>query len=310
MTNTNPLLRRSAATLVTAGIAALVLSGCGAEPAASTPSGTAAPGDSSTHAIDESASELVPQEFSEDGKLLVAVDGTSAPDAMLAEDGTTLTGWQVDLGYALASTLGLDAEFVNTGIPTIIPGLENGKYEMGVATFGITPERMEVLDFVGNFVGGIGFVTTAGSDLDFGSIDDLCGLSVGVVQGTLQVDAAVEQDATCTDRGDEPVDIQQFPDKNAVALAITSDRVDLGFLDSTMTGYMVAQDPDVYEEIGEQIPLGAAGIQMAKGTGLAEAVQAAFQVLIDDGTYVEILEAYGVESGAVSTSTINDPDVR
>ena len=304
-------LSRTTSAISAVGITAVLLAGCAS--ASGTEGGDATPAANdlrpAAHAVDKDAAALVPESVSADGKVVIAADGTSAPDAFLAEDGTTLTGWQIDLAYELTDVLGIEPEFVNTGIPTIIPGLENGRYEMGVATFGISPDRLKVLDFVGNFVGGGGFLTTADSDLDFSGIDDLCGLSVGVIQGTLYVDEAGAQSGRCVDAGKEPVDVQQFPDKNAAALAVGSGRVDLIFVDGTTTGYMVVQDPAKYQEVGDLFYLGVAGISFPKDSGMAEAVQAALQVLIDDGTYVKTLAKYGVDSGAVSVATVNDPNV-
>ncbi len=52
------------------------------------------------------------------------------------------------------------------------------------------------------------------------------------------------------------------------------------------------------------------GIAIKKGdTELAKAVQAAMQHLMDDGTYMKILEAWGVESGAIKTAEINPKDL-
>jgi polar amino acid transport system substrate-binding protein len=38
---------------------------------------------------------------------------------------------------------------------------------------------------------------------------------------------------------------------------------------------------------------------------MAPAVQAALQSMMDDGTYLAILEEWGVEAGAIETATIN-----
>ena len=52
------------------------------------------------------------------------------------------------------------------------------------------------------------------------------------------------------------------------------------------------------------------GIAIKKGdTQLAEAVQAAMQHLMDDGTYMKILKAWGVESGALDKAEINPKDL-
>ena len=41
----------------------------------------------------------------------------------------------VDLGTAVAQKLGLTAEFQNSAFPGIIPGIQGGKYELGMSSF-------------------------------------------------------------------------------------------------------------------------------------------------------------------------------
>jgi polar amino acid transport system substrate-binding protein len=47
------------------------------------------------------------------------------------------------------------------------------------------------------------------------------------------------------------------------------------------------------------------GVVIEKDSDLIEAIQAAMQAIIDDGTYEDILSEWGVEGGAVDEATIN-----
>ena len=80
-------------------------------------------------------------------------------------------------------------------------------------------------------------------------------------------------------------------------------------VDSTVGDYAVRQTGDKLETIGGMHGVAPQGIVVAKDdTATAEALRQARQQLIDDGTYMRILEAWGVESGAIETSEIN-PEV-
>ena len=82
------------------------------------------------------------------------------------------------------------------------------------------------------------------------------------------------------------------------------------YADSPVAGYAISQTGDALEDLGSAEGVVKQGIAIKKGdTELAKAVQAAMQHLMDDGTYMKILEAWGVESGAIKTAEINPKDL-
>jgi polar amino acid transport system substrate-binding protein len=73
-----------------------------------------------------------------------------------------------------------------------------------------------------------------------------------------------------------------------------------GYADERPDTFMLAPLP--------QIAPAAVGISVAKTTtGLRDAVKTALISMIEDGTYLEILAKYGVESGAVTADQVNAP---
>jgi polar amino acid transport system substrate-binding protein len=72
-----------------------------------------------------------------------------------------------------------------------------------------------------------------------------------------------------------------------------------------VTGDAVAKLSDQLETVGEVFDAAPYGFATAKGSDMTKAVQAALQSLMDDGTYLEILEGAGVESGALDEATVN-----
>ena len=54
----------------------------------------------------------------------------------------------------------------------------------------------------------------------------------------------------------------------------------------------------------------AIGIALPKGSDVAEALQAAVQHLIDDGTYLKIVTKWGLQGGAVKKAPLNPTDAQ
>src|SRR6266542_1917058 len=75
------------------------------------------------------------------GKLLIGTDSTYAPSEFLDTDGKTVIGFDVDLFNAVAAKLGLTTQWTSAKFDAIIPGVESGKYEVGVSSFTINDER-------------------------------------------------------------------------------------------------------------------------------------------------------------------------
>ncbi|MGW7469570.1 ABC transporter substrate-binding protein, partial [Streptomyces xantholiticus] len=62
----------------------------------------------------------------------------------------------------------------------------------------------------------------------------------------------------------------------------------------------------LFEVVGEQIDAAPYGIAVSKkNTQLRDALQAAVQHIIDDGSYAEVLKEWKAESGAIDKATVN-----
>ena len=103
----------------------------------------------------------------------------------------------------LAAKLGLEAEFDNIKFPSIVPGVQTGRYAAGVNQMGITAERAEVVAFVPYFNSKYGLLVPTGkTDID---INDLCGVKLALTQGSSQIAVAEQLSAKCEADGKEPI---------------------------------------------------------------------------------------------------------
>lgn len=294
--------RRLLPVLSTAAAVALLLAGCGAggdgtggaDGGAEPPSVTA----------DEALAAGVPASVAEDGRLVVGTDASYPPNEFVDADGSTLVGMSVDLGTAIAQKLGLQAEFVDSSFDGILPGIAATTYELGMSSFTITDERVEAVDMVSYFSAGTRLGTRAGNPLEL-TAETLCGQSVGVQRGTVQVADAAARSEACTAAGEPPITVSEFQLQTDVNLALTSDRVVAMLADAPVVTYAEQTTDGTVEAVGDQYDTEPYGIALAKGQGeFAEIVRGAVQSLIDDGTYAEILQRWDVADGAIPTSQV------
>ena len=272
-------------------------------PAAASASTTAAP--SSAAAADPAS--LVPAAIKSAGTLTIALDATYPPNESLDTDGKTIVGMDADLGAAIATKLGLKATLSNVTFDQIIPGLAGGKYNLGMSSFTDTKEREAKVDFVTYFTAGTSVMVLKGNPAKVAGPDDLCGRKVAIETGTTQelVDIPAKTKA-CTDAGKKPITPVALADQNAASLAVQSGRADATLLDSPVGEYEAKQPNAKFEVAGKSYNDAPYGIAIPKDAGtLKDAVLAALQAMIADGSYKQILDKWSIADGAIDKPVIN-----
>jgi polar amino acid transport system substrate-binding protein len=272
----------------------LALSGCGSE-AESKP---AAGGDGSP-------ASMVPSDIRDKGVLTIAGDASYPPIGFMGEDGTTIEGLDAELAAELGKVLDLKVKDVNTSFDSIIPGLQGRKYDMGMSWMNDTEERQKVVDFVDYSRDGSSILAKADASAAPTTLDELCGLSVAVQKGTVQQNDATAQSSKCEDAGKDKVDVQTYPDQSAANLALISGRADVTIADTPVAVWQEKQTKGKLKISGE--PYGAVyhGIALVKGSGMVDAVAAAMQELMDNGTYGKILAKWGMDNAVIDKVLVN-----
>lgn len=280
------------------------LAGCSSDDGASTDGGSAAP---STAAVakDDALAAKVPAEIAEDGKLLVGTDASYAPSEFLDVDGQTIIGFDPDLVKAVGQVLGLEVEMQNAPFDSLVSGVKTGKYELGVSSFTINPERQEQVDMPSYFNAGTSWAVPTGNPNGI-TPDDACGRKVAVQKATVQVEDITARSKACQDAGKDPITIEQYQLQSDATAAVVSGKDDAMLADSPVVSYAIAQTGDQLELTGEIYDAAPYGYAVPKGLGeYTAAIQGALQKLMDDGTYLQILTTWGVQDGAVTTSEVN-----
>ena len=188
---------------------------------------------------DDAIAALLPESVTKDGKLTIGTNPSYAPAEFLDADGKTQIGYDMDLARAMGNIFGLDTEIVSSNFDTIIPAI-GSKYDLGIAAFTITKERMESVDFVSYFTAGMGYAVAAGNPKNVDE-NDLCGLNVAVETGTVEEEAINKTAKQCKADGKKDITIQSSKQQTDATTAVVTGKADVFFADSPVVGYAIAQ---------------------------------------------------------------------
>ncbi|MQS13985.1 ABC transporter substrate-binding protein [Streptomyces kaniharaensis] len=304
MTARTQRTRLLAAGAVAASVS-LILTGCGSSKS-STGGGASATASIKPVTADPALVAQVPADIKSAGKIVVASDASYAPNEFQDASGKII-GMDVDLANAIGQKLGLQVEVQNSQFTAIIPGIQANKFQLGMSSFTDNKEREATVDMVTYFLAGTSAAVKKGNP-DKIDPNDLCGKKIAVQTGTTQADSIKDTiTPNCTKAGKPgvPNDGDKFDLQTDVTTALVSGRDQVMLADSPVIDYAIKQTNGQLEQLGTVEGKAPYGVVLVKGSALTKPVQGAIQSLMDDGTYKQILEKWGVQAGAIDKSVIN-----
>lgn len=287
--------------------AATVLAACGgsSDPAAESSSYPIPTQDVvSSVAVDPAAQALLPAGTKELTLGLTRQPGiNNLPHAGEVPDGNPV-GLDVDLRNAVAKTLGVTWKQEIGTFSTIIPGVQNGRYQVGQGNFGVTKPRLEVVDFATYLNDGQSFVGSSNSGLtNVKTLEDLCGKKIVTGSGTTFQQILEKGVDQCTSKGKPAYTVQYLDDQGAVILSLQNNKVDAYFGPTLSLRYLVDKVPGT-KFLGEYSTT-VVGFVTAKGSPIAPAISQAINTLIARGEYQKLFEKWKVPTSALPKSEIN-----
>lgn len=282
-------------------VVAFMLSGCAdnSKPAAG---GSTANSSATAVTKDDAAAALLPDKVAKTGKLVIGTSPNYAPNEYKDDAGKPV-GWAIEVGDAIAAKLGLVADYQVARFENIIPGIVGGKIDVGESSFTDTVVREKQVDFVNYYLAGIQWASGAGKTVD---PDNACGLKVAVQATTYQDTVEVPaKSAACVKAGKPAIKKISLDTQDAAANAVALRQADAFSADSPVTLYGISKLKGKLQTAGKTFEAAPYGMAVAKGTGMAKAVQAALQSMVDDGSYGKILDKWGVADGGIKKITIN-----
>ncbi len=271
------VLRR---TLVLSGVLVLAVSGCGSNTLSGGGS-TSAPATSAPSSAPSSGSPdlsaALPAKIKSAGKIVVGVDATYPPNEFL-QGGKTVVGMDVDIFNAVAAKFGVTVDWQPASFPTIITGVQGGKYDIGVSSFTINAQRKQQVNMVSYFNAGTQWATAKGNPKGVDP-DNACGKTIAVQKGTVQLeeDLPVRQ-KKCTDAGKPKINLVVREKQDAATADVATGKADAMLADSPIVLYAAKQSQGKVEALGKIYDAAPYGYVIPKAeTAFAAAIVKALQ---------------------------------
>ena len=287
--------------VIATSVAALALSACGSSSLSGETGASTAPSVSVSQNVDL-ASKL-PESIKSAGVINIGVDSSYAPSEFLAADGKTVQGFDVDVFNAVAAKFGVKTEWHTADFGSIINGVNGKKYDMGISSFSITPERLKQVNMVSYFNAGTQWATAKGNPKGVDP-DNACGKNIAVQSNTTQEMTFIPPlQKKC---GSNKINVLSLKDQSQATAAVVSGKADAMLADSPVVAYAVKQSGGKLEALGDIYGAAPYGYVLPKDeTEFAQAIVEALKEVDKDGAYKAALEKWGVEQGAISDFAVN-----
>jgi len=214
------------------------------------------------------------------GKIVIATSPDFPPFEYL--EGSDVVGIEVEIMELVAKEIGVELVIEQMDFDSVIPGIQAGKFDVGVSGITVTEERKKNVDFTEPyFLASQAIVVTPDSTI--ASKADLTGKTISVQTGTTA-------EAYCMDNG---YDVLSFTANNDAAAALTTGKVDAWVVDNEVAVALAAeQGLIVLDEAMTSEPYAFA---FPKGSDtLVAKINEIISKLIADGTVAGIFEKYEV----------------
>ncbi|MFF9340809.1 ABC transporter substrate-binding protein [Streptomyces sp. NPDC014773] len=310
---------RSHAAVVSALLLALLTSGCGTGPDAPSSARVGMSGPVTvlpdlTVEPDPELYAVLPAAVRAKGRVRVATDVPYPPFEMYAEeDSGRITGIDFDLGQAIGARLGIKFEFEPQKFDGILPAVQAGKFDVVMSAMTDKKARQKSVDFVDYLNAGPGWLVRKGNPEKITVVTDVCGKPVGVQTGTNHQKLLQQRQELCRAEGLPPIEILAFSKDSEAQLALRSGKVVADYLDEVTAAHVAthADGGASFSTVTGRKAVGEysaspMGIGVSKELpGLKEAIQAALQSLMDDGSYRKVLVSYQVPGIGIAEATVN-----
>ena len=229
---------------------------------------------------------LTVEDIQKAGKLVIGTSPDFPPFESLSDDGK-VEGIEIEIMELICKELGVELEIKQMDFDSVLPGVQTGKFNVGVSGISVTPEREKNTLFSTPYcLAAQAIVVTSGSSIT--SKADLTGKTVSVQTGTTA-------EEFCMDNG---YTVKAFAANADAEAALTVGKVDAWVIDDLTAAEMVA----VYNEEHPDAPLVILDEAMTTepyafafafgSEDLVTKINEILNKLLDDGTIASIFEKY------------------
>jgi polar amino acid transport system substrate-binding protein len=219
------------------------------------------------------------------GKLTVATSPDFPPFEFLGENGE-VTGIEMDILALVCAELGVELEINQMDFDSVLPGIQAGKYDMGVSGISVTPEREKNVLFTDPYCLAAQAIVVL-KDSPIQTKADLTGKKIAVQTGTTAESYCMENS----------YDISAFAANNDAQSALLTGKVDAWVIDDLTAADMVKAYNEANGEqlviLSEALTTEPYAFAFAFGSEtLVEEINKIIADLLADGTIAAIFEKY------------------
>ena len=230
-------------------------------------------------------SSLTVESVQKAGKLVIGTSPDFPPFESLEKG--EVVGIEIDILNLICDELGVELEIKQMDFDSVLPGVQAGKFTVGVSGISVTPAREKNTLFTDPYcLAAQAIVVT--SDSEIASKADLQGKTVSVQTGTTA-------ESFCIESGYE---VKSFAANSDAQAAMTTDKVDAWVIDDLTAAEMVAayneENPDAPLVIlDEAMTTEPYAFAFAFGSEeLVARINEILKGLLEDGTIAEIFEKH------------------
>ena len=219
--------------------------------------------------------------------LVMATNATFPPSESVSGD--DIVGIDVDIANAIAKKLGKKLKIEDVSFDSIIAGVQNDKYDFGMAGMTVTDERKKNVDFTESYAKAVQVVIVK-EDSDIKSIDDISSKNkIGVQQGTT---GDIYASDTVENGGYGEDAVTKYNSGPDAVQALLSDKVDCVIIDNEPAKAYVAANQGL-KILDSSFADEEYAICVKKGNSqLKNDINKALKELKDDGTIDKIVSKY------------------
>jgi len=221
------------------------------------------------------------EEIKASGKIIVATEGAYPPFNYF--QGSKLTGFEVELAEAMVKKMGLAVEWKALSFDALLAGLRQDRWDMVIASFGITEERAKAVTFTNpHYCSGGVIVSRDGS---IRTPEMLAGKTVAVQTGSTYMENVRKLPNV--------KEVKNFPQDTDARAALMNGRVDAWVSDRFVVKNVLENNPNAPLKTGGYLFVEKVATAVKKGnTSLAAAVDKALAEVMADGTYKTLSDKY------------------
>ncbi len=220
-------------------------------------------------------------EIKKSGTLIVASEGQFAPFNFF--QGSKLSGFEIDVAEAVVAKMGLKIEWKAIGFDALLAGLKQDRWDMVIASHGITEERSKAVTFTNPHYCSGGVIVSKSDAIKTAA--DLSGKVVSVQTGTTYLENVKKVAGV--------KEVKNFPQDTDARAALTTGRVDAWVTDRFVAKAALDSAPAAGLKQGDFLFIERIAAAVSKGnTSLSGEFNKSLAAIMADGSYAKISDKW------------------